>query len=80
MSIAGVYARRTLFPEFLDKTGPLGTEDVRASKRAITATDAECVNALLDQVVCCGQPAFRSLKSHRTRRSSKSTALPQNSS
>ena len=39
-----------LVKQLLDETGPFGPKDVRASEGAVSSANAECVDALLDEV------------------------------
>ena len=48
----------TLFQQMLQMFRPLCTQSVRSRQTAVSSTDDECVDTVLDEVVCGRPPAF----------------------
>ncbi len=61
--------------QFCDELRPFRAEDVCASKRTVTTAYSECIDSLLDQVMCSGEPAFPSTERSGTSSADEGTAL-----
>ena len=55
---------RTCFPKCLDVFRPFRPEDIRTSQRAVSTAYDQCVDALLDEIICGRLPAFLCLEGH----------------